>query len=76
MNLEKRRRTVVVGREKLQRVAMKPLLENSQELLPEYISDEKCKLYELTFKKKKDVDKIPVTISIFVELLKKIRLSF
>ena len=70
MNIEKRRRTVVVGRDKLQRVSMKPLLEKTQELVPEYIPEEECKLYELTFKKKRDVDKIPICVSLFVELLK------
>lgn len=64
MNITKRRRTTVVGRNQLQGASLKPLLENQQQLLPEYIPEEKCKLFELSFKKKRDLDKIPVTISI------------
>ena len=67
MNISKRRRTVIVNREQLQRASLKPLLENKQELLPEYLPEDQCKLFELTFKKKRDLDKIPVTISIVVE---------
>ena len=68
MNISKRRRTCVVSRDLIQKASMKPLLEDQNLLLPEYRQDDGGKLYELTFKKKTDLDKIPVHVSIFARV--------
>ena len=53
---------------------MSPLLEDHDFLLPEYAQDDACKLYELTFKKKRDTDSIPVHVSLFGRLIKSSRI--
>lgn len=68
MNIEKRRLTKIVGPDKIRRAMMKPLLETKDLLLPEYTQDHEARLYELTFKKRKDTDKIPVHVSLFGKL--------
>ena len=68
MNIEKRRQTKIVGRDKVRSAMMKPLLETKDLLLPEYTPEDECKLYELTLKKKKDTDSIPVHVSLFGRL--------
>lgn len=65
MNIEKRRRTTVVDRRFIHRNALKPLLDGFEILKPEYIPEAKCRLYELSMKKRSDTDRIPVTISLF-----------
>ena len=72
MNIEKRRKTRVVGRDFVGRNALKPLLERMTLLKPEYRPDADRHLYELTMKKRCDTDKIPVTISLFVYQLSKL----
>ena len=68
MNIEKRRKTKIVGRDKIRAAMMKPLLETKGLLLPEYTQVEEGRLYELTMKKKKDFDRIPVHVSLFGSL--------
>lgn len=68
MNIEKRRTTKIVGRDQIRAHMMKPLLETKGQLLPEYVPEEEGRLYELTMKKRKDVDKIPVHVSLFGSL--------
>ena len=68
MNIEKRRRTKIVGRDEVRKAMMKPLLESKDLLLPEYRQEEQARLYELTMKKKKDIDSIPVHVSLFGSL--------
>lgn len=70
MNIEKRRETRIVGRDKVRSAMMKPLLETRDLLLPEYAGEQDQKLYELTLKKRKDIDRIPVHVSLFEELNK------
>ena len=65
MNITKRRRTAVVNREFVHKNALKPLLENMEILKPEYKPESECQLFELSMKKRRDVDKIPVTIAMF-----------
>lgn len=69
MNIEKRRLTKIVGRDQVRSAMMKPLLETKDLLLPEYTQEEEGRLYELTFKRRKDVDRIPVHISLFGSLI-------
>ena len=70
MNIEKRRETRIVGRDKVRSAMMKPLLETRDLLLPEYAEEQDQQLYELTLKKRKDIDRIPVHVSLFEELNK------
>lgn len=70
MNIEKRRETRIVGRDKVRSAMMKPLLETRDLLLPEYAEEQDQQLYELTLKKRKDIDSIPVHVSLFEELNK------
>ena len=72
MNIEKRRKTRVVGREFVHKNAMKPLLERMTLLKPEYQPHADRHLFELTMKKRSDTDKIPVTIALFVYQLSKL----
>ena len=65
MNIEKRRRTSVVNRDFVHKNALKPLLENMEILKPEYKPEAQCQLFELSMKKRRDTDRIPVTISMF-----------
>ena len=65
MNITKRRRTTVVGRDKIRRCSLTPLLENQQVLQPEYEVDPHSQLYELTLKKRRDQDAIPVPVALF-----------
>lgn len=65
MNLEKRRRTIVVNRDFVHRNSWKPLLENMDPLKPEYKPTADAKLFEMTLKKRFETDKIPVTIAVF-----------
>lgn len=65
MNITKRRRTTVVGRDKIRRCSMTPLLENKHVLQPEYEVDPHSQLYELTLKKRRDQDAIPVPVALF-----------
>ena len=44
---------------------MKPLLETKDLLLPEYSKEAESQLYEVTMKKRKDYDRIPVHVSLF-----------
>ena len=69
MNIEKRRATKIVGRDQIRRYMMKPLLESKDMLLPEYKQEEDCRLFEVTMKKRKDVDSIPVHVSLFGRLI-------
>ena len=68
MNIEKRRLTKIVGRDKVRSAMMKPLLETRDLLMPEYADAQTSKLYELTLKKRRDIDRIPVHVSLFGEL--------
>ena len=68
MNIEKRRYTKIVPRKKVHKFMSKPLLESRNIVLPEYRQEEDFKLYELSLKKRKDLDRIPVHISLFVRL--------
>ena len=68
MNILKRRKTVVRGRDKVQKTMMRPLFEDMTPLKPEYELEATCKLYELESRKKKDTDDIPVHIAMFGEL--------
>ena len=68
MNILKRRKTVVRGRDKVQKAMMKPLFEDITPLKPEYELEAKCKLYELESRKRKDTDNIPVHIALFGKL--------
>ena len=70
MNMEKRRVTKIVPRDKAWAARMKPLLETHDLLKTEYPQEPERQLYELTFKRKKDVDKIPIHISLFGKLTK------
>ena len=65
MNLEKRRRTIVVNRDFVHRNSWKPLLENMEPLKPEYKLTADARLFEMTLKKRLETDKIPVTIAVF-----------
>ena len=65
MNIEKRRDTKIVGRDKIRAAMMKPLLESKDLLLPEYTPAEEGRLYELTMRRKNDTDRIPVHVSLF-----------
>ena len=65
MNIQKRRRTVIKGRDQVQKLMRKPLLDNMDILRPEYETSEGVKLYEMTLKKHRDTDKIPVPIAMF-----------
>ena len=65
MNITKRRRTNVVGRDKLRRCSLTPLLETKHVLQPEYEVDPHSQLYELTLKKRRDQDAIPVPVALF-----------
>ena len=65
MNIEKRRKTTVVNRDFVHKNALKPLLENFEMLKPEYKPDAQCQLFELSQKKRRDTDCIPVTVSMF-----------
>ena len=62
--------TRIVGQDKVRSAMMKPLLETKDLLLPEYAEEQRQKLYELTLKKRQDVDSIPVHVSLFGELNK------
>ena len=65
MNITKRRRTTVVGRDKIRRCSLTPLLESKHVLQPEYEVDPHSELYELTLKKRRDQDAIPVPVALF-----------
>ena len=65
MNIQKRRRTAIKGRDQVQKLIRKPLLENMDALRPEYETSDEVKLYEMTLKKHRDTDKIPVPIAMF-----------
>ena len=65
MNIEKRRKTTVEQRDFVHKNALKPLLEDMEILKPEYKPEANAQLYELTMKKRRDTDKIPVHISLF-----------
>ena len=65
MNITKRRATAVVGRDKVRRKSLTPLLDSKYVLRPEYDLDDSCQLYELMSKKRKDVDRIPVPVALF-----------
>lgn len=65
MNIEKRRLTKIVRRNKIRSAMMKPLLETKDLLLPEYSKEAESQLYEVTMKKRKDYDRIPVHVSLF-----------
>ena len=65
MNIEKRRTTKIVERDEVRKFMMKPLLESKDLLLPEYRQENQARLYEVTMKRKKDVDSIPVHVSLF-----------
>ena len=69
MNIEKRRQTTIRSRDKVQKILTKPLLEDMDPLQPEYQPEEAVQLYELTSKKHRDIDKIPVTIAMFGKLI-------
>ena len=65
MNILKRRKTVIRGRDQVQKLMMKPLFEDISPLKPEYEVEATCKLYEVESRKKKDTDDIPVQIAMF-----------
>ena len=70
MNMEKRRLTKIVPRDKAWAAQMKPLLETKDLLKTEYPQEPERQLYELTLKRKKDIDKIPIHVSLFGKLTK------
>ena len=69
MNIEKRRQTTIRSRDKVHKNLAKPLLEDIDPLKPEYQPEEAVQLYEMTLKKHRDIDKIPVTIAMFGKLI-------
>ena len=65
MNIEKRRKQEIVGRDEVAKKSLTPYFEDMDTLKPEYEAEESVKLYELTMRKRQDTDKIPVTIALF-----------